>query len=149
MKNTCRLFLFFFALVIFHKPATAQNQQKSPIRISDLSPGTEIDSIVSQENKIRLFVSFKIDNPTNADSVFFMFGTSKKGKEITVETGKFIKNGSVYSVKTQGPAYEIINSEAICKVKVTKKQFNSSKFLSLVVKDKSGLYTNVLNIRIN
>ncbi|MGQ0829854.1 MAG: hypothetical protein ACT4ON_15815 [Bacteroidota bacterium] len=122
---------------------------QSSVHISDLNPGVEIDSTMSVTGEIRLFINFKIDDVSQADSVFFMFGTTKGGSEIFKENGKFQKTGSNHFVKTQGSDYQIINTEASCKVNIGETQYNSSPYLSMVVKDKSGLYTNTLHIRIN
>lgn len=148
MKKIVGYLLLIAALIIFQKNAGAQTKL-SELKIFDLNPGVETDSTVSKEGKSRLFVNFKLSDVSLADSVFFMFGATKEGKEVVTETGQFTKSGSLYSVKTQGPSYTIVNSEASCRIKVTKKQLKDCRFLSLVVKDKSGLYTNVLNIRIN
>lgn len=139
--------LLFLSSMVFHN-ATAQGL--SPLKIYDLSPGMEaIDSTTSKEGKSKLYVNFKLDDPSIADSVFFWFGTAKNMKDVVMETGKFEKKGSVYSVKTQGPSYPVINSEVSCRIKITKKQFKDSSYLSMIVKDKNGLFTDVLTIRIN
>jgi hypothetical protein len=150
MKKLACYLLLLSAVVIFQKNAIAQ-AKLSALKIFDLNQGVEVelDSTVSKEGKSRLFVNFKLSDVSLADSVFFKFGTTKEGAEVTTETGEFKKSGSVYSVKTQGPSYVITNSEAACRIKITKKQLRDCKFLSLVVKDKTGLYTNVLNTRIN
>jgi hypothetical protein len=148
MKKSFSYLLLFFALISFQKNAAGQTQL-SALKIFDLNPGVETDSTVSKEGKSRLYVNFKLSDVSLADSVFFRFGTTKEGTDVVIETGEFKKSGAVYSVKTQGPSYAIVNSEASCRIKITKKQLMDCKFLSMVVKDKSGLYTNVLNMRIN
>jgi hypothetical protein len=147
MKKIASFLLLLSAIIFSQKSAVAQ--QLSALRIFDLNPGIEMDSTVSQEGKSRLYVNFKLSDVSLADSVFFRFGTTRGGAEVVTETGEFKKAGSVYSVKTQGPSYVITNSEASCRIKITKKQLKDCTFLSMVVKDKSGLYTNVLYTRIN
>lgn len=149
MKKIMNYVLLLSAFIIFQKNAAAQKQQLSALKIYDLNPGIETDSTVSKEGKSRLYVNFKLSDASLADSVFFRFGTTKEGEDVVIETGNFTKSGSDYSVKTQGPSYVIRNAEVSCRIKITKKQLKDCRFLSMVVKDKSGLYTNVLSMRIN
>jgi hypothetical protein len=148
MKRIVNYFLLVSALIIFQKSGLAQTTLSS-IKIYDLNPGVEVDSTVSKENKERLFVNFKLSDVTTADSVFFRFGTTQGSSDVVTETGNFKKSGSDYAVKTQGPSYPIVNLEASCRIKITKNQLKQATFLSMVVKDKSGLYTNVLSIRLH
>jgi hypothetical protein len=148
MKKIVKCLLLFSVFILFQNSAFAQ-KLLSGLKIYDLNPGVQLDSAVSKEGKSKLFVNFKLSDPSIADSVFFYFGTTKGGTEVVTETGKFTKSGSVYSVKTQGPAYDVINMEVSCRIKITKKQLKDCKFLSMVAKDKSGLYSNVLSMRIN
>ncbi|MBA3705300.1 MAG: hypothetical protein H0W84_05215 [Bacteroidetes bacterium] len=147
MKKIVMYFLFY-SFIIF-SCINANAQSNSVVRIYDLNPGTETDSTTSQAKKVKMFVNFKIVNVDKADSVFFLFGNTPGGSETTKELGQFNKLGSDYVVKTQGPSYPIINNEASCRVKISMSDYYNSSYLSLVVKDKSGLFTNVLNIRIN
>jgi hypothetical protein len=148
MKKLINCLLLLSVFVIFQKNAIAQTKL-SELKIFDLNPGIEIDSATSKEGKSRLFVCFKMSDVTLADSVFFKFGRAKEGADVIIENGEFKKSGAEYSVKTQGPSYVIRNSEASCRIKISKKQLKDCKFLTLVVKDKSGLYTNILSVRIN
>ena len=140
------ILLFCFAIFLSCKSVCAQS---TTVHISDVNPVTDIDSAMSSSNKVRLSINFKVDNPEQADSVFVKFGTTASGAEIFTETGIFKKTGTDYFVKIQGPSYQIINGEASCKVKITKLQYTSATYLSLVVKDKEGAFTNQLSIRIN
>jgi hypothetical protein len=155
MKKILAGVLVCFAVILSCETLVAQNAQnaavaqKSGLRISDINPVTDIDSAMSSAGKIRLTVNFKMNDPSLADSVFFMFGNTSGGHEIAIENGKFQKSGKNISVKTQGGDFALMNKEASCKVKVSKEAYNSSKYLSIVVKDNSGQYTNVLSIRIN
>ena len=147
MKAIGKYILIVAVLISFYSNGFAQVKGSS-IRIKDLNPGEEVDSTTSKENKAKYFVNFKIDDPSQADSVFFRFGTTKGGAEVLTETGTFKKDGNSYSVKTQGPSYPVKNTEISCRIKITKKQYRDAEFLSLVVKDKAGLYTNVLTMRL-
>lgn len=148
MKRMHHYLLVFAMLIGFYNHSHAQTSPQSRIHITDLNPGLQPDAAVSQEEKVKYFVNFKIEDASQADSVFFYFGTTAGGAEVVKEAGNFQKNGTAYSVKTQGPSYPIINTEVSCRIKITKKQFENAKFLSVVVKDKTGLYSNVLKMRI-
>lgn len=125
------------------------NAQSDTIHISDINPVVEMDSTLSAGGNIKLIVNFKLDNSAQADSVFFMFGSEPNGAQTTTEFGMFKKIGSSYYVNTQGMNYRIENGEASCKLIITESQYVSSAYLSLIVKNKSGMMTNRLSIRIN
>lgn len=148
MKKIVKALLLLSSFLFFQKSVHAQTME-SPLKIYDLNPGVENDSSVSSEGKFRLYVNFKLSDPSLADSVFFSFGTTEGSKDVVTETGNFSKKGSVYSLKVQGPSYEVINTEVSCRLKIKKKELSDCKYLTLVAKDKSGLYTNALTLRIN
>lgn len=140
------ILLFCSIALLWVKSVSAQS---TLVHISDLNPVTDIDSIESLNNKVRFVINFKIDNPAQADSVFVKFGTSAQGSEILTNAGNVKKIGGNYFVKIQAASYQVINTEVSCKVKITKAQYALATYVSIIVKDKSGLYSNELSIRIN
>lgn len=123
--------------------------QTSLVHIYDLTPGSYIDSLAAYPEMVQLNVNFKIENTNQADSVFFMLGTTPNTANIANVTGKFrLVNGSSF-VEINANQYPVINDEASCQVILSKSQLDLSKYLSMFVKDLQGNISNSLNIRIN
>lgn len=145
MKLIKYIFLFFTGYI----STLSLEAQTSLVHIYDLAPGSYIDTLAAHPQMVQLNVSFKIENSNQADSVFFMLGTSPNTGDITTATGKFrLVNGS-YFLEISMNQYPVINDETSCQLILSASQLDLSKYLSMFVKDLQGNISNNLNIRIN
>lgn len=145
MKLIKYIFLFFTGFLNM----VIVEAQTSLVHIYDLTPGSYIDTLAAHPEMVQLNVNFKIENTNQADSVFFMLGTTPNTADIANATGKFrLVNGS-YFVEISTNQYPVINDETSCQVILSQSQLDLSKYLSMFVKDLQGNISNSLNIRIN
>ena len=140
-----KYYIIFFTGFLFFAKAKAQ----STVHVYDLNPGTYTDSLLDNSNMIRLNVNYKIQNVDQADSVYFMMGSTVSASDVGIVTGKMILTSDGYAVTIGTDQYPVTNLETTNSLTLAIAQFKLSKYISVKVKDVTGSLSNTISIRIN
>lgn len=143
-KTICSLFLVMAGMTI-HNPLQAQT-----VQLYDLDPWVYSDTTMSEAGHVRLNVSVKIKNVEQADSVYFMLGSTANASDVNIYRGKVSSSGSDYFVSVGTTQYMVYGNLQISNPLIlTMAECSLFHFVSVQVKDVSGNLSNMVSIQIN
>ena len=141
MKKTILLFL----LALAGNAAPAQT-----VELYDLEPGFYTDTLTSTSGHIRLGVAVKIQNVAQADSIYFMLGTTINASDVSIYKRKFILSGSDYFIDAGPVQYPVSgNFQIYDPLNLPLTEFNAAHYVSVRVKDVSGNLSGIVSMLIN
>lgn len=140
------ILLFFLALAGMMQSNALKAQT---VTLYDLNPRIISDSSLASENAVRLYVSVKIQNVEQADSIYFMLGSVANGSDVRIIKGKVLSAGTYFYVAVGPDQFPITNSELDDPLLLPMTQFQASNYISVQMKDVTGTLSNIVSLRIN
>lgn len=116
--------------------------QTSQVQIMSLY---SIHSSAIDTTQIRLMIGFQINNPGQAQTAHFLFGSAVDSSDVLHLSANFIYVNEKYYLTINNSQYPIERYDAYVEITLSSSQYNNSNFISVYVEDESNLKTTYLH----